>query len=354
MPRISLLKSKNEVTICILSLIISICHSSLNFGQDEDSFSGGTIRIEHEVKLTVPSGKTEAIWSWLKTRYSDCSWLSNDQYTFSAQYGDEDFTDVYFDTPDLHFLKEESGVRYRSRVVHSGPADSKDSKQLLQIKLNRNDPTGLARSEIKYKIRSHLRTENQDDRHPMIRLLKSGERGDCKNTLRSLSVDPYSMKPVLTIKQNRRRIYLNDLVGAFATLTLDVCSTNSWATDIHWVEIELELNEIRFTQADNAEREKMTRIIETIQKDLLTTFPDIDQDQMPKYNKAFVAIEKVSAFPVRRMIGFGIRSRDMITYSLLGLMLLALLVLLTWKWCKEKLSGRQNLWVFSGSGKCSS
>jgi hypothetical protein len=35
-----------------------------------------------------------------------------------------------------------------------------------------------------------------------------------------------------------------------------VCFTNSWGTDLSWAEVELELNEIQYTEADEVERQR--------------------------------------------------------------------------------------------------
>ena len=57
-------------------------------------------------------------------------------------------------------------------------------------------------------------------------------------------------------------------------------------------EIEIELNEVRYTDADKRERESMQKISDMLTCDLQKTFPYIHQDQTPKYTKVVKCFEK--------------------------------------------------------------
>lgn len=289
--------------------------------QDQTGFGaqdGDDVRIESEIKLKVPLEQSEEVWAWLQERYSDASWLDGNGSNFYATFGNEDFTDIYFDTPDLVMLAEQNGVRHRIRTVHSGPAIEKDGRELLQLKLNREDPTGVARSEIKFDVLPRSRIRTNDDVHPMIGLIDRSRREELRALFRSWDIDPDAMRPVLILEQNRRRVYISDQSGAFATLTLDLASTSSWGTDLHWAEMELELNEIRYTEADLATRQWMEQIMATIQRDVQQTFPEIVQDQTPKYNTTFGAIEAETWLPVRFLIRWGLSMSDFIAVMAIG------------------------------------
>jgi hypothetical protein len=298
---------------------------------ERDTLHGATgagndnARIEYETKLRVPLEQLDEVWEWLGVRYADCSWLNLEDevgrptYVFQAEFGDEDFTDTYFDTPDLRMLAKEGGVRRRRRVVHSGPATEKDSRQLLQIKLDHGDVTGVARAEIKFEVPTNGTGNSLDAAHPLLNLVHKNQREEFYAIFRALNIDAYTMQPVLTLQQNRRRVYLSDQAGAFATLTLDLCSTSSWGTNLKWAEAELELNEIRYTEANAVEQQRMAQVIEKIQGDLQQTFPSMVQDQMPKYNTAFMAIESASWLPIRRLIQWRMSSADFIAIGLIFL-----------------------------------
>lgn len=297
------------------------------------------VRIEVEAKLKVPLNRIDFVWEWLQERYSDCSWLNQNGYAFHAMFGNEDFTDIYFDTPDLHMLGEKSGIRYRMRVVHSGPAKGKDNRQLLQIKLNRHNLTGLARSEIKFDALNELNAETADDVKLILDLVETHQRDACETTLRKLGTDPFAIRAILTLEQNRRRVYINDQVDDFATLTLDLCSTKSWGTNLKWAEIELELNEIRYTEAGDSERQAMEYVVVDIQKDLLNHFPDIIQDQTPKYNTTFSAIEANTLLPIRLLIRWKMNADDFIALIFIGLIAVAFLIWFVWRqWQNQRMS----------------
>lgn len=177
----------------------------------------------------------------------------------------------------------------------------KDGRQLLQFKINRGDSSGLARSEIKFTI------EQADPRLTLLGMLKPSDREAAQARFAENGLDPQAMKPVLTIDQNRRRVYVADQSGAFATLTLDKCHCTDFGCDLHWTEIELELNEIRYTESDAKKRDWMMAVNRSIQEDLQTKWPDIVQDQTPKYNKAFAMLEQDSWMPMRRLATMGLR-----------------------------------------------
>lgn len=319
---------KTRTLLLTLFLITFLAVLPAAAAQDQTGFGaqdGDDVRIESEIKLKVPLEQSEEVWDWLQRRYTDASWLDRDGSNFYASFGDEDFTDIYFDTPNLVMLAEQSGVRHRIRTVHSGPASEKDERELLQLKLNREDPTGVARSEIKFDVSPRARIRTNEDVHPMLGLVGRTDREQLKVLFHSWDINPTAMHPVLTLEQNRRRVYISDQAGAFATLTLDLCSTSSWGTDVHWAEMELELNEIRYTQADQATRLWMEQLIATIQSDLQQAFPEIVQDQTPKYNTTFDAIEAQTWLPVRFLIRWGLSMSDfMATVAVGGLALLAL------------------------------
>jgi hypothetical protein len=295
-------------------------------GEDDDA------RIEYEVKLQVPLDQLDEVWAWLQARYADASWLDQGGYVFVAAFGDEDFNDTYFDTPDLRLLARYGGARHRVRVIHSGPAERKDGRQLFQIKLDRSDVTGLARSEIKFQVPSDENDRSRDTTHPMLRLISRADRDEFEATFRALGLDPYEMRPVLTLKQHRRRVYLSDQAGAFATLTLDLCSTDSWGANLTWAEIELELDENRYTEANAAERDRTEQVIEAVQADLQHAFPAIIQDQQPKYNTAFQAIEATTWLPIRHLIQWRMSAADFIVLVLLSLVTIGGAVWYSGRW----------------------
>jgi len=83
-----------------------------------------------------------------------------------------------------------------------------------------------------------------------------------------------------------------------------------------FVEIEPELNEIAYTEAEPAARAEMVRLGDEITAILMTRFPDLKRDLTPKYNKAFAAFEEqISALRFR--IRMNLSTTDLAGFALL-------------------------------------
>lgn len=317
-------------SLCIL-FVCMMATALPAFAQPAEDAS---VRIEHEVKLKVPLEQIEDVWQWLNDRYSDTTWLDRNGRAFSTTFGDEDFIDLYFDTPELTLLKQKSGTRHRTRYVNSGPATAKHGRELLQIKLNRQDITGLARSEIKFKVVYDAGVNSKQDLHPhsVLGLVDPADRPELRTQFDKLDINVDRVRPILILNQNRRRVYVNDQDGAIATLTLDLCSTQSWGTDLRWGEMEMELNEIRYTEADTAGRAMMEAISEQMRNDLLKAFPQIKQDQTPKYNTSFEAINASTWLSLPWLIRHDLYPSDITVIILLLTILSVGLGIIIWRY----------------------
>lgn len=289
--------------------------------QDDGEFGGsgaGAVRVENEAKLAVPRAEADAVWQWLRQRYGAPSFLDRDGRRFSSTLGDERFIDRYFDSPDLDFLRAQSGLRHRSRIVMEGSALRKDGRQLVQIKLNRQDATGLERSEIKFPVEVPPGVDPANVRF-VLGLVDKSDRIALAERLVEFGVVPQTLRPILTVDQNRKRVYLADQDGAFATITLDAVTCEGWWQSHTFTELELELNEIRYTQSDAGMRAWMNEVNRTIQADIQAAFPAIVQDQTPKYDKSFARLEAGAplGLPLRTFIALGWSSGDVAGTALL-------------------------------------
>jgi hypothetical protein len=247
----------------------------------------GATRFENEYKLTVPQDKVSALVAYVQKRYGKPVMLPADNgVVLTGKFADEYFTDVYFDTPSQQLLRTESAVRHRSRSIPGQPQNRKDGRQLMQIKLNLEGEE-LTRSEVKFPIKYYPVVKTEEDKHPVLGIIDRDFRPEFTEHLRTVGVDPWSLRHSLTLNQRRRRMYLSDDLGAFATMTIDeTTSKKLWLTS-KFTEIELELNEIRYSSADEATRAQMQRVTDAIKADVMAAIPGIVQDQTPKYNKAY-------------------------------------------------------------------
>jgi hypothetical protein len=92
------------------------------------------------------------------------------------------------------------------------------------------------------------------------------------------------------VEQLRKRIYITKREQTFLTITLDYVSSKYKDKSFNFVELELELNEICYTESDSLTRVAMEKITSDIKSDLMAKFPSIKQDQTPKYNKSANAL----------------------------------------------------------------
>lgn len=261
------------------------------------------LRIEQEGKLLVPQDKMEAVWQWLQEHYV------NNQETIDqldpllrVSSSEEQFTDTYYDTQKLQLLDKKYSVRHRQRENITNPADRKSGQELVQIKLSNITDNQMTRGEYKYEVDLTNQFPNQ---HPLIGIIKKSQRDDFINQLASLEIKAAALRPILVLNDYRRRLYFEKDGKPFISISLDQAQTNKWWLKTKFSEIEPELNEITFTESDEAGRKYMETINQRIIAEIKTQFPEIVTDLTPKYNKAFKGLQaKIPG--LRLMIKWGI------------------------------------------------
>lgn len=271
-------------------------------------------RLESEWKLDVPRGQEEAVWSYLQRRYAATvgdgglaagagSILSELGTGFSASFSDEDFVDDYFDDTKFTLLRLEAGLRHRGRWFRDDTDNRKHGRELLQLK----GAGSQVRSEQKWKVRplaDEWRNE-PDENVPGLQLVTRGDRDEVRAALARMGVEAADLIHVLQIQQLRQRVYISRDGAPYATITLDQTRPRKLWWSTAFAEVELELNEIRYTEADAAGRAAMEAINDKIAADLMGQFPGIVRDQTPKYNKAFQRLED-GAWGLRTAIVIGL------------------------------------------------
>ena len=249
------------------------------------------MRVENELKLTVPNEIETEVWNFLQNEYSsEDLYLNQSHEGFAAALSEELFIDVYFDVPSRELIKMQSGIRYRSRYLN--PEAIEPDKELMQIKVSEGEGA-LSRSEIKFPVKHYDEYKKKYDDHSVIGLVKRGDRDDFIKRVEELGLVPEDLEEVVELRQDRRRVYISKEEESFATITLDHVTATAkqpGSASAEFIEIEMELNEIKYTDASEEERAEMEAINEEIKAHLLEKFPEIIQDQTPKYNKAFEAL----------------------------------------------------------------
>lgn len=254
--------------------------------------ASGAFRIESEFKLSVPDGMREPLREHLKRRYGpgEESLLRELGPGFSATLSDEAFLDRYFDTPGLAVLHAEGGVRHRSRRnLGDASKDRKHGRQLVQFKLRRPGDAVLNRTEIKFEVDPPRDRKSDLDRHPLLGLVDRDDQQAVLRTAAEHGFDALELRPTLAVEQRRWRVYVSRDGAPFSTLTLDEVESRLLLSKVEFVELEIELNEVAYTQATPAERVAMESVSRRMADDVLATFPSLRQDQTPKYNKVYDA-----------------------------------------------------------------
>jgi adenylate cyclase class IV len=282
--------------IAVTLMLMSVAVFPARAEEEDFSLAGyGARRIEQEEKLSVPLDRKEEVWNFLLAKYvKDPAALKALDPGFTGYHNDELFIDTYFDTPDRKLIAMQSGVRHRKRVNLSDPSDPKSGRELMQVKVNNISANALERAEIKFKIKYPESSASPDDRHPMIGIVKKSQREDFKKELRSIGLDPESMRPELTLQDKRSRIYVLKDEKPFLSISFDHVTADVSGRKAEFVEIEPELNEIAFTEADEPTRRYMEGILQKITQDILSNFHYIRRDLTPKYNKVFEQIQSGS------------------------------------------------------------
>lgn len=254
-------------------LILLLLYPFLSWTQSSNSG-----RIESEFKLSVNDEIKSELWEFLNTEFNTAN-LQRIDTAFTSTTAKEIFHDQYFDDAEKTLVKNKAGVRFRQRLVNDSLI-----KALVQLKLPSDDTTGVARIEIKFNPNTKIKHSDRLAIHPFWKHVKPKNRDDVNLHLAEFGLRGKDLHKAIKVKQDRQRIYVSKKGAPFLTMTFDeVCSF--YFPYPCFTELELELNEIMYTQADAQTREQMEKINEDIKDKIMTAFPSLAQNQTPKYNK---------------------------------------------------------------------
>lgn len=278
--------------IIFLSIIVSIANSQTEFQK-----SGyNDLRIENEMKFAVPENISNSLWEFLSKKYSNSAlYLKEQDTTFNTKTDEDLFIDQYFDNENWQLIDGKNGIRHRTRYVLTNSQSKKNGRQIIQIKINSIDSNNLNRAEFKYPTK-------KDKKHKIdslikikpvcvLEYIKKKHKTKFIERLNEYNIDASKIYSTIKLEQKRKRIYLYQDSLPFSTITLDYVTCSYKDKKADFIELELELNEIAYTESDSQKKAFMEKINEIIKNDITSKFPEIKQDQTPKYNKAFNYLE---------------------------------------------------------------
>lgn len=272
-----------------------------------DASGYAKVRIENELRLKVPNEKAEEVWKYLNERYATGeNYLTKRDPKYSTKFSDEAFTDRYFDDYGYTVYKGQGGLRHRSRIVSSDPTNRKNGRELIQLKLQR-EADNVNRSELKFKVEPpEIGLPGEFTPYLMV---SKKQRPEYVKALSERGIDYRDVFHVLTIKQRRRRVYVNYNGEPFGSITVDEAVTNRWWKQVKFTEVEFEPTEIGYTNATPEQREKMSAVTREMKDDIRARFPEAVEDQTPKYKKMYDAFnEQYLLWPLALRLGIPVEA----------------------------------------------
>jgi hypothetical protein len=258
------------------------------YSQEDFSAEGSNVlRVENEVKLAVPESISAEVWDYLTTKYADenLSAIMFDDL-FDSNIDEDLIVDQYYDNLDFQLLAGENGIRHRKRFVIMDTASRKNGRELMQIKINNINSNEQSRGEYKYPVKYYDTHKEKYDNLAFLGLISREYRESVMFLLNKYNIDAKELFPTIIVEQLRKRLYITRRDQPFLTITLDYVTSKYEDKECKFVELELELNEICYTESDSVVKAKMENITNEIKTDVIEKFPSVKQDQTPKYNKS--------------------------------------------------------------------
>ena len=272
-------------------------------------FGSDAARIDSQITLKIPDGHADAVYNYLKGKYSPEKTVTMEPVPGVRLVGQEMsdvsvFTDQYFDTPNLDLYKNANSARYRLRINTTDSHDRKSGRQLVQIKVTPPGQFDL-RNELKYKISRSAQYQMREGRQPFVRLVSGGKRDDFIEVFSKAGIDAYTLQRILTITQTRSRVYVNWDKKNIVSFSVDQGEARIlWARG-KFASVDVGLVEKTYTEADESKRKIMWQIRTAMVEDLKRQFPDLTVNSDSKYGIVLGNILKQISY-IPTLLEFGI------------------------------------------------
>jgi len=247
------------------------------------------MRMVSEARLIIPPEMKEAVWQYLVGHLvDDKTWIKSLDPGLNSYWFDEMVTDVYFDTPDLILYHNRNSLRFRTRANLTNPDALPGGQRLVQVSIHGSEPDNAGSSIQKFEVKiSTKKPRVPDDLPAPLRWIKSNQRDGFKASMQQLSVNPYALKPVLTLKQEMRSIYIPRNGENFICIRLSTDTSRLLWVDFNQVVIEPQMDDAAYAAASAEEQQEMERIYEALVHDIANKFPAVSIELTPKYHAVF-------------------------------------------------------------------
>lgn len=287
MPRtIFRLVSRALVFVSLMSVCAVASAQDAAKGFEVDTEAAVPVRLENETMFAVPMDRVEPLWNFLRERFQGTQSLVG--YNLRTVESVEQFADTYFDTPDRKLLHQWAGLRRRQRIGEGG-----EKKELIQLKVTPRyleDKNDQNRYEVKF-ARRHDSGREADDVNEILSLVRHSQKDALRENLAKLGVKVEKLERFMSLRQERRRIYFRVGDRQLFTITLDITNARAlWATG-EFGQLEFEISENAFSNADPAERERLLTLQKTLMELVESQTGKLVQDQAPKVVKMYEQFE---------------------------------------------------------------
>ncbi|MGV3503406.1 MAG: hypothetical protein ACO1O1_06835 [Adhaeribacter sp.] len=231
----------------------------------------------YQQKYLVPEHLADSLWRYLLRTYHTRA-LQKIDPRFAVQPLQETYVDEYFDDARQTLQRHQHSLRLR-RIFAGRQVD----RSWLQLKTSPRPRQRPARQLVYFNLNDRPDKHGRDPGHPFLRLVRQADRRQLDSLLAALGVQSRDLRPVLSLYQQRRQLYLRHNGNDLALLSLDAVGSEDGQARFY--ELELSLEESRFTRPDARQRQRLSQVLEMVQLDLSRHFPALRQDPRPKYNK---------------------------------------------------------------------
>ncbi len=240
-------------------------------------------RLEKESKFLIADVDAETLTGMLDSLFAEGT-LFMTETGIVNRTTTELFTDEYFDSTNKQLLNRNLSLRYRERKQSEN-----QEKKLVQFKGLLKESSGI-QFEYKFGVPDVPDRNDIYARHPVLGRVDKDERERFEYELARFDIATEGLQSAFRFDQKRQRWYLSDSKGDMLTVSLDHVRLKS--IPFHaFTELEIEINENRYTNGNEAER----AYLDTIQDKLVhlkkLDFPFMEADQRSKYEKMQTLIE---------------------------------------------------------------
>lgn len=234
--------------------------------------------LERKRSFTIPNIRGEEVWRNLKSRLRNG--FESNGLKFRGVVSAEQSVDEYFDSSDLTLTKKSSSISHHKQVGEKGV-----KSQLIQILLAHSVEGKVSKATLPNEINFEARG-SYNESGKFLERVKKAEAARFVDTINDLGLDPYELVPIMTIRQELRKIYFRKGGEQFLTVTLAIARGSRWPFRPKITQLELVIDEKVSVTATETEQSAIKALQEAVIK-LAGIDTGAIEDSRPKVSRMF-------------------------------------------------------------------